>query len=429
MPAYNIEIERNIWNDAYYPYIDLQTRLQILFGGSSSGKSVFIADRLVRDLLKGGRNYLGVRKTQRSIRQSQFSEVIRSINRFNCVGLFDVNWSVLTITCVNGQQALFTGLDDVEKIKSIVPQKGVITDIWIEEATQTTPDDFKQLKKRLRGRVGKGIIKRIMMSFNPILRSHWIYVTFFSGRFNDQDTLYHDDKLFILKTTYLDNRFLEQDDIENLEDETDEYYHSVYTLGNWGVLGDLVFRNWRVEDILRGVMYPTFDLFRNGLDFGFTNDPTAFNRSYYHRATRTIYVTHEYHERGVTNDVIAKDIKKIAGDDQVVCDSAEPKSIQELCNHGINAIGARKGKDSTIHGLQWLAQQAIVIDTSCTYTIAEFEQYHWKKNKDGKVLNEPADRDNHHIDELRYQYEDEMLTDTEESVEGVGESVAVEIDW
>lgn len=126
------------------------------------------------------------------------------------------------------------GLDDVQKIKSITPKKGVITDIWIEEATECDENDIKELTKRLRG-ITKGIKKRITLTFNPILRSHWIFKKYF-GNFGDDDKEYRDENLLIQKTTYKDNRFLEQDDIDDLEDETDEYFYQVYTLGNWGVL-------------------------------------------------------------------------------------------------------------------------------------------------------------------------------------------------
>ena len=102
--------------------------------------------------------------------------------------------------------------------------------------------------------------------------------------------------------------------------------------------------------------------------------------------------------------------------DCVVCDSAEPKSIQELCNLEVNAVGAEKGKDSINYGIQWLKQQKIVIDTSCQNTKNNFEQYHWKKNKEGEVLNVPVDRFNDGIDGLRYSYEDEMKMQEEDIV-------------
>lgn len=414
-------------NDAYWDLIDDQHRLQILFGGSSSGKSVFKAQDVVISLLGGERNWLCCRNVAKTIRTSIYNEIIKEIHRQNVADLFRVHQSDMTITCrANDCQALMHGLDNVEKIKSITPKKGVITDIWIEEATETKQSDVKQLEKRLRGRAS--VKKRIHLTFNPILRTHWIYQTYFAGKFSDDDTRYEDENTVIVKTTYKDNRFLEPDDIRALEDESDEYFYAVYTLGNWGVLGDLIFTNWRVANVNDDPIFKTFDIFKNGLDFGYSNDPTALNRMYYHRATKKLYIVDEYNQKEVTNDIIASDIKKIIGNDLVVCDSAEPKSIQELCNYGINAVGAIKGKDSVLHGIQWLKQQEIIIDRQCQNTVNNFQLYHWRKDKDGNVLNAPVDRHNDHIDAIRYSMEGDML-DIDDSVIGIGRTMASQADW
>lgn len=411
----NIDLDKKTFNEVYYPYLEDQTRTQIFFGGSSSGKSYFaVAQRPTYDILKGGRNYLFCRNVAKSIGGSVFNEISKYIRENELSGLFKIK--DYEITCVNGYQALFTGLDDPEKIKSITPKKGVITDIVVEEATETNKKAITQLRKRLRGLAG-GIKKRIVLLFNPILQSHWIYKEYFK-LWSDSDRVLKTDDLLIVKTTYKDNRFLEPDDIKDLEDETDKYTYEVYTLGNWGVLGDRIFTNWRVEDVLNSAAYRTFDIFRNGLDFGFSNNPTALNRMYYHRALKRLYITHEYHALKVTNDQIARDIKPIVGDDSVICDSAEPKSIQELNDHGINAVGAIKGKDSVLHGIQWLQQQEIIIDIQCQHTKNEYELYHWKEDKEGNKLNNPVDKFNHHIDDIRYAMEDEMIAQIMDIGEG-----------
>ena len=287
---------------------------------------------------------------------------------------------------------MFAGLDDVEKLKSISPAKGVLTDILIEEATECREADIKQLEKRLRGL--SIVPKRITLLFNPILRSHWIFTKYFKGKFQDGDTQYQDEKLSILKTTYKDNRFLEPDDIAGLEDETDEYFYNVYTLGNWGALGDVIFTNWRIEDLTEQAK--GFDNFRNGLDFGYAADPAALNRMHYDRKRGIIYITDEVHEYGLTNPELVIKIKPVIGTDRLVCDSAEPKSIQELCNEQIVAVGAAKGKDSVNFGIQWLKQNEIVIDRQCQETINEFQLYQWKKTRSGETINRPIDTHNHH---------------------------------
>ncbi len=400
-----LKVSSKIFNPVYIPCLEDQTPTQIFYGGSSSGKSVFLAQRAVLDLMAGGRNYLVVRNVAKTLKGSVYNEIAKAITAMGLDSYFTVLKSEMTITCHNGYQIMFCGLDDAQKIKSITPAKGVITDIWVEEATEIEYSDYKELTKRLRG-LAK-VAKRFILSFNPILQDHWIYTEFFSDVWEDNKTCYHDELLLILKTTYKDNRFLTVQDIRALEDETDKYYYEVYTLGNWGVLGAVIFKNWRVEDLswLRDIA----DNYRNGLDFGFAEDPSALPHTHYDRKKKTIYVLDELYMTELTNDVLATEVKKIIGNQLVVCDSAEPKSIKELRQYGVNAIGAKKGKDSVNHGIQWLQQQTIVVDVKCQNMKNELMKYKWKEDKNGNVLPIPVDKDNHLIDALRYAYEDEFI--------------------
>jgi phage terminase large subunit len=168
-----VEIHAEVFNKVYLPYLQDVAPMQIFFGGSSSGKSVFLSERCVFDLLQGGRNYLACRQVGRTIRGSIAQEIHKVINTWNMERLFAINKTDGTITCHNGYQCIFSGLDDVEKLKSITPAKGVITDIWVEEATEIEPASLKQLEKRLRGGSEK-IDKRLTLSFNPVLQLHWI---------------------------------------------------------------------------------------------------------------------------------------------------------------------------------------------------------------------------------------------------------------
>lgn len=404
----NFKVDPLIFNDVYRPLLSDYTRNQIIFGGSSSGKSYFaVGQRPVWDILQGGRNFLFVRNVARYNRISTFNEITKTINSWNANEFFNIHKSDLTITCANGYQMLFVGLDDVHRVKSVTPQKGVITDIIVEEATETSYDDIKELRKRLRGLTPEILIdgkptkikKRFVLLFNPINRTHWIFKEYFAGKFDDNNTFYKNDDLMILKTTYKDNlRFLEQEDVDALEDEKDIYYHNVYTLGNWGVLGDLIYKNWRVEDIAE--LKNDFDVFDNGLDFGFTNDPTALSRSVSKK--KILYIFDELYERGLTNDQIASKVKPIIGDEIVRCDSAEPKSIIELKDYGIRAIKAMKGPGSINYGIQYLKQFEILVDKNCQNFINEFSMYMWAKNKDGEILNIPIKKNDHLMDALRY---------------------------
>lgn len=404
MPS--VEIDREVFNPVYLPQLKNMSRIQIVYGGSSSGKSAFKAQQVVIDVMKGGRNYLVCRQVGRTLRGSVVQEISKVIRSWDLSALFDINKTDGTITCTNGYQVLFAGLDDVEKLKSITPAKGVITDVWIEEATEVSQDSLKQLIKRQRGGSDK-TPKRIHMTFNPILKNHWIYNEYFSGiGWAETQTEYVMPELSILKTIYKDNKFLTVDDVRDLESETDEYYHSVYTLGNWGILGDVIFKNWRVEDL--SGMEAQFTNRRNGLDFGFSSDPAAAGVSHYDKMRKTIYFYKELYETGLTNDVLAERIKEMIGSDRIVCDSAEPKSIRDLQNKGVAATPAKKGKDSVNFGIDWLKQQTIIVDKSCINMQNELSQYHWKKDAGGYSLKIPVDKNNHLIDELRYAYENDM---------------------
>jgi len=411
MTSPTIEIDPSVMNDVYLPQFKNMARVQILYGGSSSGKSKFKAQQAVIDTLDatrtGGRNWLICRQVGRTIRGSVAQEINRVITEWGLQQFFSINKTDGTITCINGYQIIFSGLDDVEKLKSITPAQGAITDVWVEEATETAQDSIKQLLKRQRGGNPK-TPKRLHLTFNPILQQHWIYQTYFSGiGWMDEQKKYKTPELSILKTTHLDNKFLTSDDRKGLEQETDSYYYQVYTLGNWGVLGDVIFTNWKVDDLSQ--MHDQFTNRRNGLDFGFSSDPAAVGVSHYDKMRKTIYFYKELYETGLTNDVLAERVKEMIGDERIICDSAEPKSIQELNNHGVSAVGAKKGKDSVNFGVDWLKQQTIIVDRTCVNLINELQQYHWKKDAGGNSLKIPVDKNNHLIDGgLRYAYEDDM---------------------
>jgi phage terminase large subunit len=402
--AIELNISPTRFNPIYLKYgLKNQHRIQIFFGGSSSGKSVFLAQRAVLDVFYGKRNYLIVRNVKATLRNSCFNEITAAISEFGLTEYFSINKSDLVITCLlNRRQILFAGLDDVEKIKSIKPQFGVLTDVWVEEATECEERAVKQLGKRLRGR--SDVSKRITLSFNPILQDHWLYTKYF-GIWQDNKQYVESGNTSILKTTYKDNKFLMPDDIAELENEDDQYYYQVYTLGNWGVLGAVIFRNWRVEDF--SDIEHTFPLLRHGVDWGFGVDPFAYGKLYYDKTRRTLYIIDEVCAVNLLNHEAAKAIKPHVGRDVVVCDSAEPKSIAEFVQYGINAVSAVKGPGSVETGIKWLQSlEAIIIHPRCQQAKNEFSRYKYKEDKNGNVLPVPVDRDNHIIDLTRYATED-----------------------
>jgi phage terminase large subunit len=401
----NVNVSPSVFNRVYLPYLDNMARTQIYYGGAASGKSIFAAQRDVYDILKGGRNFLICRQVARTVRKSVYAEIKKIIRQWGLVDLFDDNKSEMIITCKNGYQFHFAGLDDVDKLKSITPDKGVITDIRVEEATEASQASIKQLMKRQRGG-DSGTAKRLTLWFNPIIKSHWIYNEYFKpNKWADNQTEFDNGRLTILKTTYKDNQFLTNEDKADYENETDKYMYDVYTLGNWGVLGNVIFKNWRVADLSE--MRERAARQRYGLDFGFGADPAAYNETLFDKGRNTLYIFDEFQGHGLSNQNLATIIKPKIGGNVLYCDSAEPKSIKELNSLGIRAIGAKKGKDSIQHGYRWLAGlDEIVIDSSCIHTANEFSLHKWKEDKYGDPLPVPEDKNNHHIDEIRYQYED-----------------------
>jgi len=416
-PDLYVEFEEDIFNEVYVPLLEDMSPMQILFGGSSSGKSVFKAQQVVFDILAGGRNYLVVRKVADTLNKSVRTEITKSIKSMGLEKEFTIPKSDFTITCSNGYQIMFAGLDDVEKLKSITPALGVITDVWCEEATESLRDDIKQLDKRLRGG-DEQTPKRICLTFNPILQNHWIYEDYFRTiGWKDEQTQFRSPNLSITKTTYKDNKFLTQQDIYKLENEQDAYYYNVYTLGNWGILGNVIFQNWEVRDL--SGMLDQFTVHRHGGDFGFGGNPAAISVGHYDANHNTIYCYRELYKKGLTNDILAEKTKGlipvtdinglVIGSQPITWDSAEPKSIAELRQYGVNALHAKKGPDSVLHGIQWLQQQRLVFDTSCTSHRDEFSMLKWKEDrKTGQVLDEPVGED-HLVDARRYGSEQDMV--------------------
>jgi phage terminase large subunit len=341
--------------------------------------------------------YLAVRKTGKSIRNSVFRLICDIISEYNLFAYFNINKTEMAITCFNGSTLITSGLDDVEKLKSIAN----INRIWIEEASEISETDLNQLDLRMRGQSKLGY--QMTLTFNPISELHWLKKSFFDLGRPDS---------FVLKTTYKDNKFLDESYIKTLiELEKQDYqYYRIYALGEWGSLGNLVYSNWEKQDLSK--LIPSFDNIFNGLDFGFSQDPTAFVRCHLDNKHKTVYIFDEYYEKEVFTDDLADYLKKILQGDMVTCDSSEPRSIADLKRHGIREYGAKKGQGSIEHGIKWLQGHKIIVHKDCINTIKELSSYKWKEDKDGNVLPKPVDMNNHILDALRYGLENEMKNKT-----------------
>lgn len=385
-------------NPVYFNYINAKQRLQIFFGGSSSGKSYFLSQRCILNNMKGA-NYLICRQSAVSIRKSCFNEILKAINYMGLKSLYHVNNQEMVITnTYNGKQIMFTGLFDTERLKSISPRNGILEHVWIEEATETSYHGFKQLQKRLRGL--SDTPKIITLSFNPVLKTSWVYYEFFKDCWDETKTLYKNENKLILKTTYRDNKYLTKDDIALLESETDPYYIDVYLNGNWGILGKVIYKKWKTADLSKNAL--SFDNIYCGVDFGW-NDPNAFLKIHVDNDRKIIYVIDEIYRRGITIPEFSDDIKnKVTNTQYIFADCAEPRSIHEMNQLGLRVVPVKKGADSILHGIKFLQRYEIIVDIHCQNFINEISQYHWQEDKNGNALEVPVDINNHLLDCLRY---------------------------
>lgn len=242
----NIKISKKVFNDVYLPYLTNEDRYLVFYGGGSSGKSYFIAQRWVYMLLHPSRcNLLVVRQTGDTNRRSTFPLLKQVISNWNLSQHFKINESDMRIVCkLTGNEVAFAGLDDVEKIKSITFANGELTNIWVEEATECQEADINQLKVRLRGGTSK---KQMVLSFNPINIQHWIKRHFIDSGLAT-----------VCFSTYKDNKFLSDDDRKALEDlqYVDEYTYEVYCLGRWGIVGKTVFSAKAIQERLEAIQKP-----------------------------------------------------------------------------------------------------------------------------------------------------------------------------
>lgn len=223
----------------FYKHYWNQDRYLVLMGGGGSGKSVFAAQKLIlRMLTETPHRFLVLRKVAATLNESVFGELKGVIARWGLSSLFKITQSPMRIRCRNGNEILFAGLDNVEKLKSIYK----VTGIWIEEASEISPGDFRQLNIRLRGKTPN--YKQMIISFNPIDVNHWLKKEFFDHK-RQNATVSH--------STYLDNPFLDEEAKQVLEEfkETDPYFFEVYALGQWGILGKTVFPQSRLRDLLK----------------------------------------------------------------------------------------------------------------------------------------------------------------------------------
>ena len=380
----------------------------MLKGGKGSKKSTTCALNFIIRLMKySGSNLLCVRQVMDTHRSSTFAQLNWAIERLGVGELWKSTVSPMELTYLpTGQKILFRGFDDPLKLASTTVANGHLCWVWVEEAYEIEQESaFDQLDLSVpRGSVPPPLFKQTTITFNPWSERHWL-----KGRFFDRVN----DGVSIYSTTYKDNEFLDATDIAVFDAMrvNNPRRYAVAGLGEWGVSEGLVFENWRSEDfrldeIERGKEWQFRHIF--GLDYGYTNDPTAFIAAAVNQVEKRLYIFDEHYERRMLNSDIAAMIRRKGYQkERIRADSAEPKSNDDLRRLGITRIvPSEKGPDSIINGIVGIQEYEIIVHPLCKNTLKELGSYRFRRLKDGSMDRYPVDSDNHLMDALRYAAQD-----------------------
>lgn len=384
----------------YKTFWNFKGRYRVCKGSRRSKKSKTMALWAITNLMKYPlANMLVVRKTYRTLKDSCFTELKWAIHRLQVDAWWDIKESPLEITYKpTGQKIYFRGLDDPLKITSITTEVGILAWLWIEEAYEiTSEDDFDTLYESMLGDCPEGLFKQVTLTFNPWNEHHWLKKRFFDKP--DEDTL-------AITTNYLCNEWLSEEDKKTFDKMAinNPRRYRVAGLGEWGIVDGLIYENWREESFNLEDIRTCKNAF--GLDFGYTNDPSAFFVGFLDVDNKKLYVWDEFYEKGLSNKAIYERILAMGyAKDKLTADSAEPKSIDELKGLGLRVSPAKKGKDSVMNGIQWIQDLEIIIHPRCVNFLTEISNYTWATDKFGNKINEPIDDFNHLMDAMRYALE------------------------
>ena len=389
----------------YKTYWNFKGRYRVCKGSRASKKSKTTALWYITNMMKyQGANLLVVRKTYRTLKDSCFTELKWAIHRLSVDAHWDVKESPLEITYIpTGQKIYFRGLDDPLKVTSITVDVGQLCWMWIEEAYEITKEsDFEMLDESIRGASEGDLFKQITLTFNPWNERHWIKKRFFDCP--------EDPDILAITTNYMCNEWLDSADLrmfERMERDNPRRYR-VAGLGNWGIVDGLIFENWKEEAFdLEKVKQIQGIQSAFGLDFGYTNDPSALFCGMIDQIGKKIYVFDEMYKKGMSNEAIHAEITKMGySKERITADCAEPKSIARLYDLGLFRIrAARKGKDSVNNGIDFIQDYEIIIHPRCVNFITEISNYTWDVDKFENKLNKPIDDFNHLMDAMRYALE------------------------
>lgn len=286
-----------------------------------------------------------------------------------------VNEGERVFKCINGSIIEFSSFKDAQDAKS-----GKRDYLFENEANGIPYEVHWQLAIRTR--------KRVFMDYNPTAR-FWVH-----------DEILGRDGVRLIISDHRKNHFLTQEEHDRIEGIEDEELWKVYARGLTGKIAGLVLTNWDICDSL-----PPRDEWKmsyRGLDFGFTNDPSALEHVVL--AHGDLWIDEEIYSTGLTNPDIVQRAKGagVTGSDQIIADCAEPKSIRELQAGGLWVTASPKGQDSIVSGIDILKRYRIHVTRKSIGLIANLRSYQWGKDRDGNMTNKPEDKNNHGIDAIRY---------------------------
>lgn len=379
-----------------------------LKGGRGSTKSSFISTELILGIMRDAQlgqitNAIVFRRYGVTIRESVYEQLNWAVNVLGVAPHWQAGVSPMQLVYVpTGQKIIFRGVDDATKIKSVKAGKGYIKYAWYEEANEFEgPEKIRSINQSvLRG--GSDFV--VFYSFNPPKAArNWVNQFVAAER---EDTLVHHSTYLTVPPEWLGEQFLVE--AEHLKTVRPEAYRHEYlgeVTGTGGeVFDNITLRSISDEEIQR------FDRIHRGIDWGYAADPFAYNAGHYDKTRRRLYLYHEIHKVRLSNRAAAELVKLEAGNGKITCDSAEPKSIDEVRGYGLRVMGAKKGPDSVEYGIKWLQDlEEIVIDPlRCPETAREFSSYELDRDKEGNFKAGFPDHDNHHIDAVRYACEEEI---------------------
>ena len=397
-----IDISKKI-GKGYKTFWNFKGRYRVVKGGRASKKSTTNAQWIIYKMMQYPlANTLVIRRVFNTHKDSTWTQLKWATNNLGVSHLWKFSKSPLEATYLpTGQKILFRGLDDPMSITSITVEIGYLCWCWFEEAFQIMDEDsFNKVDMSIRGELPPGYFKQITLTFNPWSEKHWLKKRFFDVK---------DEDILALTTNYKCNEFLGEDDrrIFAKMKKNNPRRYNIEGLGDWGIAEGLVYENFEeLEFDYKEISKQEGVNAYFGLDFGYTNDPTAFICILVNQEQNLLYIFDEHYQKAMSNSDIASMIKyKGYAKGTIIADSSEPKSIDDIKKKGIRRIkAALKGKDSILNGIANIQDYKIYVHPKCENTLIELNNYVWD-NKDGVVLNKPIDDYNHLMDALRYAME------------------------